>query len=127
MTIFGESYYTLIKDYKSLLIDCNTVDIHVRNLKLLVTEVFKSLHSVGPSIMHDLFTENQSIYKLRYGQTLELPLYNRYYSAFGVNTFDFRAAITWNRLPSSIKALDTLNSKNVLKSVLPKCTCNICR
>ena len=116
------------KDYESLLLDFNAVDIHARNLKLLVTEIFKSVHNLGPRIMHDLFTEKQSNYELRSGQTLELPFYSRYFSTFGLNTFDFRAVMTWNRLPSNIKGLDSLSSfKNALKSVVPNCTCKICR
>ena len=64
---------------------------------------------------------------LRSGHTLALPSYKKYNSAFGVNTFDFRAVSTWNRLPSTIKSEENLESfTNALKNVLPNCTCKIC-
>jgi len=116
-----------IMDYNALLSDCNTVDIHARNLKLLLTEVFKSTHGLGPRIMHGIFTVLQSRYKLRSGQNLTLPLYKKYNSAFGVNTFDFRAVSSWNNLPSTIKSQDNLESfVKALDKISPKCTCKIC-
>ena len=113
--------------YDALLTDCNAVSVHARNLKLLLTEVFKSIHGLGPRIMHGIFVTLQSKYNLRSGHTLSLPLYKKYNSAFGVNTFDFRAVSTWNKLPSSVKSQDNLGSfVSALKDVLPTCTCNIC-
>ena len=64
-------------DYEALLTDCNVENIHARNLKLLLVEVFKSIHHLGPPIMHDIFQTKQSVYKLRNGHTLALPLYRR--------------------------------------------------
>ena len=116
-----------ISNYDDLLTDCNAVSIHTRNLKLLLTEVFKSTQGLGPRIMHGIFTALQSRYKLRSGHTLSLPLYKKYNSAFGINTFDFRAVSTWNKLPSSIKSLENLDSfTNALKNVSPICTCKSC-
>ena len=119
-----------ITSYDALLTDCNSVGIHARNLKLLLIEVFKSTHGLGPRIMHGIFTALQSRYKLRSGHTLVLPSYKKYNSAFGVNTFEFRAVSSWNKLPSSLKSLDNLDSfvKALNENdVLPKCTCNICK
>ena len=115
------------QSYDSLLTDCNAVSIHARNLKLFLTEVFKSTHGLGPKIMHGIFTALQSRYRLRSGQNLSLPTYKNYHSAFGVNTFDFRAVSTWNKLPSSIKSQDNLDSfVKALNDVFPICTCKIC-
>ena len=114
-------------DYETLLVDCNAEDVHARNLKLLLVEVFKSIHKIGPPIMHDIFKTRQSIYRLRNGHTLIFPLYKKYDSAFGVNTFDFRAISTWNKLPPSIKRIESLVSfKNALTTVAPICTCRSC-
>ena len=116
-----------ISNYHASLTDCNAVSIHARNLKLLLTEVFKSTHGLGPRIMHGIFTTLQSKFKLRSGHTLSFPSYKKYNSAFGVNTFEFRAVSTWNKLPYSIKSQENLESfVNALKDVLPACTCNIC-
>jgi len=114
-------------DYDALLLDCDAVNIHTKNLKLLLIEIFKSIHGLGPKIMHNMFTAAQSKIKLRSGHTLNLPLYVKYNSAFGVNTFEFRAVSTWNKIPSSVKSLEDLSSfVKALKDVLPKCTCKTC-
>jgi len=116
-----------VTSYNTLLADCNSVNIHARNLKLLLAEVFKSTHGLGPRIMQGIFTTLESRYKLRSGHTLALPLYKKYNSAFGVNTFEFRAVSSWNKLPSSIKSHDDLNSfVKALNDVIPECTCKIC-
>jgi len=115
------------QDYNALLTDCNVENIHAKNLKLLLTEVFKSIHNLGPPIMHDIFKTRQSVYKLRNGHTLALPSYKKYNSTFGVNTFDFRAVSTWNKLPSATKNTESLVSfKSALKTITPICTCKIC-
>ena len=74
-------------EYEALLVHCKVEDIHARNLKHLLIEIFKSVHSLGPHIMHDIFTTNQSTYDLRSGHTLALPRYKSYNSTFGVDTF----------------------------------------
>ena len=113
--------------YEDFLADCNIESIHARNLKLLSTEVFKSIRHIGPSIMHDIFNTGQSAYTLRSGHTLALPLYKKYNSVFAVNTFDFRAVSTWNKLPANIKSSNSLESfKTALKSVSPICSCKCC-
>jgi len=113
--------------YEALLADCSMHNIHSRNLKLLVTEIYKSIHGIGPRIMHDIYKTKQSVYKLRSGHLLALPLYKKYDTAFGVNTFDFRAISTWNKLPSTIKTISSLKSfKNALQNISPICTCKIC-
>ena len=59
--------------YNDALTDCKAVNFHARNLKLLLTEVFKSTHGLGPRFMHGIFTTLQSKYMLRSGHTLALP------------------------------------------------------
>ena len=78
--------------------------------------------------MHGIFTTLQSRYKLRSGHTL--AFYKKYNSAFGVNTFDdFRAVSSWNKLPSSPKSHDNLDSfVKALNGndILSKSTCHAC-
>ena len=52
------------KSYEDLLIDCGTVDFHIRNLRLMVTEVYKSIRTFSPTIMQNIFTVKQSRYNL---------------------------------------------------------------
>ena len=72
------------EDYERLLLEFNTVDIHTRNLKLMVTEVYKSLNNLSPAIMQNMFTEKQTNYELRSGQAVEIPSYINYNRTFSV-------------------------------------------
>ena len=81
--------------------DCNTADIHSRNLRLLVTEVYKSLNNISPDIMQNIFAVKESKYSLRSGINLEVPFAK---NTFGLNTFDARATMAFNKLPANIKS-----------------------
>ena len=61
--------------YEDLLLDCNSVNIHVRNLRYLAIEVYKSLNGLSAPIMQNIFTEKQSNYDLRSGKSLAIPSY----------------------------------------------------
>ena len=73
--------------FEDLLHRANSVTIHDRNLTLMLFEVFKSHHKLGPRIMHDIFQVNENAYSLRSGITFTVPKYQRN----GTNIFDFRA------------------------------------
>ena len=49
------AYKDEISDFKALLEEDNAVTIHVRNLQLLMTEIFKTQHSLNPIFMKELF------------------------------------------------------------------------
>ena len=80
-------------DYQSLLLEFNTVDIHTRNLRLLIIEVYKSLNMLSPPIEQNIFAVMNSDYGLRSWQTTKLN-YTRYNSAIVVNTCDSRVAVS---------------------------------
>ena len=58
------------KSYQELLLECNTVALHTRNLLLMVTEVYKSLNRISPEIMLNIFTVKHSKCSLRSGENL---------------------------------------------------------
>ena len=43
----------------------NEITIHIRNLKLLLTDVYKFLNSLSPPIMNEFFQTNDCPYDLR--------------------------------------------------------------
>ena len=125
----GNEYFVCIAicTLTRVIIECNTVALHTRNLLLMVTEVYKSLNRISPEIMLNIFTVKHSKYSLRSGENLEIPSYLRYNSTFGVNTFDFRAVMTWSSLPTIVKSQkSTKLFKHALKRVSPNCSCKIC-
>ena len=50
-----------------------SVAIHVRNLKLLMTEIYKTKSDLNPPFMKDLFMERNVSYNLRHGNVAQLP------------------------------------------------------
>ena len=79
--------------YEQLLKTANKTSIHTRNLKLLVTEVYKSLHHLNPDMMWESFKIKPETYNLRGGVNLQIPIGR---SSRTINSFEFRAALAWN-------------------------------
>ena len=110
------------ESFEELLVRSNSIKIHDRNIKLMLCEVFKSQKKLGPEILHDIFETKQIPYVLRSGDLLEIPNY-----AY-TDSFDFRATMTWNEIPSVIKSAETLSDfKNKLDEINISCRCNYCR
>ena len=84
----------------------NSLDIHSKNLQLMMIKVFKSLNHIGPQIIWDTFEIRDIPYELRQGQTIrtlhahELQTLN--------SSFDFPASLAWNKFPGNIKSLKAL-------------------
>ena len=114
-SIFSESF-------ESLLAKSNTIKIHDKNINLMLTEVFKSLKQLGPQISHDIFQKSDFAYELRNGIPLVIP------NLKSINSFDFRATMTWNKLPVEIKNSNTLGEfRRHLDRTSVDCRCHLCR
>ena len=87
--------------YAEILKETNMKSIHAKNFENLMTEVYKSLHRLNPEIMWDVFSEKATRYKLRSGNTIDIP---RAKSSAGINSIGFRASLAWNHLPAYVKS-----------------------
>ena len=47
--------------------------IHVKNLQLLMTEIFKTQHSLNPTFMKEIFVSKNNHYDLRNEHLMKLP------------------------------------------------------
>ena len=107
-----------------LLIKTERVLPHQQNLRILMLEIYKSLNCLNPEFMRDIFTIKYSPYPLRVGTTLNVP---NAVSSHGVNSFIFRGALAWNKLPKHIKESPSIQSfKNNLRNINLYCKCSIC-
>ena len=63
------------KDYVStfaqLLEKDSSVSIHIRNLQVLATEIFKARNNLSPPIVQNIFRTTESVYNLRRGTIFE--------------------------------------------------------
>ena len=57
----------MYKTITSLLEQRNLVSIHVKNLQLLMTEVYKTRPGLSPPFMKDVFAERNTGYNLKHG------------------------------------------------------------
>ena len=115
------------KTYEELLELSETVNIHQRLLRFLVTEVYKSTSYLNTKFMCSFFTHKEIPYNLRKAEVLSLPPGKSTY--YGTNSVPFRGSLIWNNLPSYIKSSRSVSefNKNIKNFRIIDCGCLICR
>ena len=105
----------------------NSETIHVKNLRSLLTEVFKSLNSLSPEFINSLFTIKRRNTNLRKQNALILPSIKT--NSKGTATNLYRCISLWNSLNPNITNAKTIKEfKNELISWSGNgCICKICR
>ena len=114
-------------NYDQLLEAAGYESLHLRRLKAIACEVFKSLHALNPSYMMDLFKRKYLTYDLRDGNILVQPDFKKV--RYGRNTFSYYGAHIWNLLPNHLKeeANDVQTFKRIIGSWQgPNCNCSMC-
>ena len=85
------TFSILLRDYDAsfdeLLVKNEEHTIYVQNLKMPMTEVYKSLKHQNPSFLLELFTRKEVNYNLRIKDILTLP---KALTSFGTNWISFR-------------------------------------
>ena len=101
--------------------------IHVRNLRFLLIEIFKSLNSLNPEFMWGIFKSKQTPYNFRSGASLKLPCSNTI--KYGTNSIVFSGSLLWCNLPNFIKSSSSISSfKRKLNYWSgSNCTCQVCK
>ena len=109
------------------MLQSNTVSVHQRHLRFLVTEICKSISQLNPEFTWSYFTRKDMPYNLRKGPFLGLPKAHSFY--YGTNAVHFRGSLIWNNLPAVVKSSDSLfEFKNKIKNIGDiDCGCLICR
>ena len=118
--------YNSNESYEELLLRNNEVSIHQKQLRILATEVFKSLADLNPDFMKSYFTIKEIPYCLRNGNFLKIPSARS--TRYGTNSILFRACLVWNKLPLSVKQSQSLIEFKSKIKVFKKinCSCKIC-
>ena len=105
----------------------NESTIHIRNLKFLLTEVYKFLNGLSPPIMNEVFQTNDCPYDLRNPRILASK--HKSTIKYGINIIAFRGPQIWQNIPLEIRNSESLSLfKSNIKQIqsLP-CRCKICR
>ena len=111
-----KTIYQSNKTHEERLELSETVSIHQRHLRFLVTEVYKSISYLNPKFMCS-FTNKEIPHNLRKGQVLSLPPARLTY--YKSNSVHFQESLIWNNLPSYIKSSRSIcEFKNSIKNIL---------
>ena len=70
------AYKDYQKDFEFPLEQRNLVSIHIKNLQLLMIEIYKTKSGLSPPFMKDIFTERNTVYVLKHGNDSQLPKVN---------------------------------------------------
>ena len=79
----------------------NSVPIHVRNLQLLMTEIYKTKFDLNPPFMKEIFLERNISYDLRRGNDAQLPKVLN--TSFGIESITHLGNTLWQQLPLEIR------------------------
>ena len=119
------------KDYENdfgfLLEQSKSVPIHVRNLQLLMTKIYKTKCGLNPPFMNDIFMHRNISYSLRHGDDTQLPKVRTTF--FGAESIAYLGNKLWQNLPQEIKQS---NSLTIFKKQIRcwnggKCNCRLCK
>ena len=90
---------------KTLLVNSNTVPLHVLRMQNMASEVFKIVNKLSPEYIQDLVSIKDSTYNFRNERTAEIPRVKT--TRYGIKSFRFEAARIWNSLPNEIRLAET--------------------
>ncbi len=113
-------------EYHVLLEKLKYDTLHVRRIKAIACEVFKSLNNENPPFMKEMFSQNETMYNLRDGTILIQPKFNTI--TYGRSTFSYYGSHIWNLLPNDLKSnVNYVTFKRLLKDWEgPRCCCSLC-
>ena len=103
------------------------VSIHVKNLQLLMIEIYKIRSGLSPPFMKDIFPDRNTGYDLRHGNNSQRPKVHTI--TYGIETISFLGNRLWSTIPNTIKQASTLP---IFKSQIKcwkgeNCNCRICK
>ena len=119
------------KDYVStfaqLLEKDSSVSIHIRNLKVLATEIFNARNNLSLPAVQNIFRTTEPAYSLRRDTIFESPRIQTQW--YGTESLTYLGLKIWSQVPNEIKESASLTVfKNKIKNRWPKlCPCKLCK
>ena len=121
------AYKDYENDFGFRLEQSKSVPIHIRNLQLLMTEIYKTKGGLNPPFMKEICMQRNISYSLRYGD--DAPVLKVRTTSFGVESIAYLGNKLWQVLPQEIKQS---NSLPIFKKQIRcwnggKCSCRLCK
>ena len=118
--------YQDYSSFKDVLRKDSSFTIHQRNLKLLVTEMFKVKIGCAPDIMKEILEIESRYYNFRHDFLIRRCNIRSLYN--GTETASFINPNIWDNLPNNCKGATSLKSFKVNLGWIPEnCPCRFCK
>ena len=123
------SFRLLLNDhdsnYDQLLAKVKKPTLEIRRIKLLATEIFKTINNLNPSYMKEIFELNTR----RDSANKRLIVQSQISMKYGSYTLRSLGPRIWNRLPSEVRNCENLSTfRNLIKAWSgPICHCTSCK
>ena len=75
--------------------------LYVHRIKLIMIELFKIVHKIGPSYLHELFVRKVDIHNVRGSFRFTMPIFRTI--QYGKHSLRYEGAQIWNQLDDDIK------------------------
>ena len=121
------AYKDSVSGFDALLTRDDSVSIHKRNLRLLMTEIFKTKSKIAPSLMTEIFIEKNHAHLLRNKSLLQMAKARTV--QFGTESIAFLGCKLWHRLSNDIKQSPNVSvfKKHTKKWMGEECNCRLCK
>ena len=94
--------------FKEILEKDNSVNVHVENLQVLVTEMYKVQNNCSPEIMNKVFPINEPIYKYNLRNTSNFAARRIKTVRYGSESLSYLGPRLWNILPNEYKKIQSV-------------------
>ena len=114
--------------FNELLEKDGSVSIHMRNIQILATEMYKLINNLSPPIMNRVFKLNSdSRYNLRQISQFSRSLVRSVYH--GTESISYLGPKIWDILPDDYKTIQNLDTFKIkIKKWKPEnCPCRLCK
>ena len=113
--------------YDQLLVLAGKSTMLVSRVKTLCIEIYKTINSINPTYMQNIFMKSNHRISPRYPNNLNVPQVNQ--SNYGTKSLRVLGPKIWNELPEEIKSAETLKifKTNIKMWEGPTCNCSLCK
>ena len=105
----------------------NENTIHIKNIHILMTEIFKFLNGLSPPIMSEIFKKEDCPYSLRNPRSLTTNCKST--AKYGIDSIVYKGPQIWKTLPTDLRNSESLSifKCNIKKLRDINCQCKICK
>ena len=122
-------YYDNESTYEELLLKAGKTTMNIYRLKVLCTEIYKSINKLNPLYIKDIFPLHITNRPIRTQHLNNLKVTHPNRTTFGTNSLKSLGPKVWNSLPGHLKCCENLEAfKKMIKNWDGEiCSCNGCR